>query len=52
MTLAQAGELYPPPRLNDPYDENGNGYGGGNNDVAQRHHLGQRATKVWHEGLH
>ena len=30
---------------NDPYDENGNGYGGGNNDVATAIALGQRATK-------
>ena len=30
---------------NDPYDENGNGYGGGNNDVATAITLGQRATQ-------
>ena len=35
MTLAQAGVNYIRLRVwNDPYDENGNGYGGGNNDVA------------------
>ena len=43
MTLAQAGVNYIRLRVwNDPYDENGNGYGGGNNDVAT---LGQRATQ-------
>ena len=30
---------------NDPYDENGNGYGGGNNDVATAIELGKRATQ-------
>lgn len=30
---------------NDPYDENGNGYGGGNNDVPTAIELGKRATK-------
>lgn len=29
---------------NDPYDENGNGYGGGNNDLAKAIEIGQRAT--------
>ena len=46
MTLAQAGVNYIRLRVwNDPYDENGNGYGGGNNDVATAIVLGQRATK-------
>lgn len=46
MTLAQAGVNYIRLRVwNDPYDENGNGYGGGNNDVATTIALGQRATK-------
>ena len=30
---------------NDPYDENGNGYGGGDNDVATAIELGKRATQ-------
>ena len=30
---------------NDPYDANGNGYGGGNNDVAKAIEIGKRATK-------
>ena len=46
MTLAQAGVNYIRLRVwNDPYDENGNGYGGGNNDVATAIALGPRATK-------
>ena len=46
MTLAQAGVNYIRLRVwNDPYDESGNGYGGGNNDVATAIALGQRATK-------
>lgn len=46
MTLAQAGVNYIRLRVwNDPYDENGNGYGGGNNDVATAISLGQRATQ-------
>lgn len=46
MTLAQTGVNYIRLRVwNDPYDENGNGYGGGNNDVATAIALGQRATK-------
>lgn len=46
MTLAQAGVNYIRLRVwNDPYDENGNGYGGGNNDVATAIELGKRATK-------
>ena len=46
MTLAQAGVNYIRIRVwNDPYDENGNGYGGGNNDVAKAVEMGQRATR-------
>lgn len=46
MTLAQSGVNYIRLRVwNDPYDENGNGYGGGNNDVATAIELGKRATK-------
>lgn len=45
MTLAQSGLNYIRLRVwNDPYDENGNGYGGGNNDVATAVELGKRAT--------
>ena len=46
MTLAQAGVNYIRIRVwNDPYDENGNGYGGGNNDLPTAIELGKRATK-------
>lgn len=46
MTLAQSGVNYIRLRVwNDPYDENGNGYGGGNNDVATAVELGKRATR-------
>lgn len=46
MTLAQSGVNYIRLRVwNDPYDENGNGYGGGNNDVSAAIELGRRATK-------
>lgn len=46
MTLAQSGVNYIRLRVwNDPYDENGHGYGGGNNDVATAIELGRRATK-------
>ena len=46
MTLAQSGVNYIRIRVwNDPYDENGNGYGGGNNDVPTAIELGRRATK-------
>lgn len=46
MTLAQSGINYIRLRVwNDPYDENGNGYGGGNNDVVTAIELGKRATK-------
>ncbi len=45
-TLAEAGVNYIRIRVwNDPYDENGNGYGGGNNDLATAIELGKRATK-------
>ncbi|MDE5938110.1 MAG: glycosyl hydrolase 53 family protein [Lachnospiraceae bacterium] len=46
MTLAQSGVNYIRIRVwNDPYDENGNGYGGGNNDVSTAIELGKRATR-------
>ncbi len=46
QTLAQSGINYIRIRVwNDPYDESGNGYGGGNNDVKTAIALGQRATK-------
>lgn len=46
MTLAQSGVNYIRLRVwNDPYDENGKGYGGGNNDVTTAIELGKRATK-------
>lgn len=46
QTFAEAGVNYIRIRVwNDPYDENGNGYGGGNNDVATAIELGKRATK-------
>ncbi len=45
MTLAQAGVNYIRLRVwNDPYDEDGNGYGGGNCDVETAVELGTRAT--------
>ncbi len=45
-TLAEAGVNYIRLRVwNDPYDENGNGYGGGNNNVKSAVELGKRATK-------
>lgn len=45
-TLAEAGVNYIRLRVwNDPYDENGNGYGGGNNDVATAIEVGKRATQ-------
>lgn len=46
QTLAESGVNYIRIRVwNDPYDENGNGYGGGNNDLATAIELGKRATK-------
>lgn len=45
LTLAQSGVNYIRLRVwNDPYDENGNGYGGGNNDVDTAIELGKRAS--------
>ncbi len=45
-TLAQSGVNYIRLRVwNDPYDENGNGYGGGNNDLTTALKLGVRATR-------
>ncbi|MFS0864990.1 glycosyl hydrolase 53 family protein [Fredinandcohnia sp. 179-A 10B2 NHS] len=44
-TLSEAGVNYVRVRVwNDPYDANGNGYGGGNNDVAKAIEIGKRAT--------
>ncbi len=44
-TMADSGINYLRLRVwNDPYDENGNGYGGGNNDVPTAIELGKRAT--------
>lgn len=46
QTMAESGVNYARIRVwNDPYDENGNGYGGGNNDVATAIELGRRATQ-------
>ena len=46
QTLSEAGVNYIRLRVwNDPYDENGNGYGGGNNDLPTALELGTRATK-------
>lgn len=45
-TLSQAGVNYIRIRVwNDPYDVNGNGYGGGNCDLAKAIEIGKRATK-------
>ncbi len=45
-TMAEAGVNYARIRVwNDPYDENGNGYGGGNNDLSTAIELGKRATE-------
>ena len=44
--LADAGLNYVRVRVwNDPYDANGNGYGGGNNDVEKAMEIGKRAAK-------
>ncbi|SES27366.1 arabinogalactan endo-1,4-beta-galactosidase [Gracilibacillus ureilyticus] len=44
-TLADAGVNYVRVRVwNDPYDSNGNGYGGGNNDIEKAIEIGKRAT--------
>lgn len=46
QTLAENGVNYVRVRVwNDPYDENGNGYGGGNNDTAAAAKIGARAAK-------
>lgn len=46
QTLAENGVNYIRVRVwNDPYDENGNGYGGGNNDTAKAAEIGRRAAK-------
>ncbi len=46
QTLAEAGVNYIRVRVwNDPYDENGNGYGGGNCDIDTALEIGKRATK-------
>lgn len=46
QTLAQNGVNYIRVRVwNDPYDENGVGYGGGNNDTATAAVIGARAAK-------
>lgn len=45
-TFADSGINYIRLRVwNDPYDENGNGYGGGNNDLPTAIELGKRATE-------
>jgi arabinogalactan endo-1,4-beta-galactosidase len=45
-TMADSGVNYARIRVwNDPYDENGNGYGGGNNDLETAIELGKRATQ-------
>lgn len=46
QTLAQNGVNYIRVRVwNDPYDADGNGYGGGNNDTATAAEIGARAAK-------
>ena len=46
QTLAEAGVNYIRVRVwNDPYDENGNGYGGGNCDIDNAVEIGKRATQ-------
>ncbi|MBO5209821.1 MAG: glycosyl hydrolase 53 family protein [Lachnospiraceae bacterium] len=46
QTLSENGVNYVRVRVwNDPYDENGNGYGGGNNDAAAAAEIGARAAK-------
>ncbi len=45
-TLAESGVNYIRVRIwNNPYDENGNGYGGGNCDINTAVEIGKRATK-------
>ena len=44
--LSKSGVNYIRVRIwNDPYDANGKGYGGGNNDLAKAIEIGKRATK-------
>lgn len=46
QVFAEAGINYIRVRVwNDPYDDNGKGYGGGNNDIAKAVEIGKRATK-------
>lgn len=46
QTLAEHGVNYIRVRVwNNPYDENGNGYGGGNNDTAKAAEIGRRAAQ-------
>ncbi|MBQ1305618.1 MAG: glycosyl hydrolase 53 family protein [Erysipelotrichales bacterium] len=46
QTLAESGINYIRVRVwNDPYDANGNGYGGGNNDIRAALEIGKRVTK-------
>lgn len=46
LTLAQSGINYIRVRVwNDPFDDNGNGYGGGNCDIETAVKIGKRATK-------
>ena len=46
QTLAESGVNYIRVRVwNDPFDENGNGYGGGNCDIDNAVVIGQRATQ-------
>lgn len=46
QTLAEHGVNYIRVRVwNDPYDENGHGYGGGNNDTAKAAEIGRRAAQ-------
>lgn len=46
LTLAQNGVNYIRVRVwNDPYDKDGHGFGGGNNDVATAIAIGKRATQ-------
>ncbi|WP_299093566.1 glycosyl hydrolase 53 family protein [uncultured Metabacillus sp.] len=45
QTLSEAGVNYVRVRVwNDPYDAEGNGYGGGNNDLQKAIEIGKRAT--------
>lgn len=45
-TLKDSGVNYVRVRIwNDPYDANGNGYGGGNNDLQKAIEIGKRATE-------